>query len=464
MASSDELDDVEEMEGDEAFPLEIADKIDSSGQEPHIEFEVTKNDEDVGPSAQIVMVGCWLAMKEAIELDDIVYSIAFNAFDEMRKAITNSTDESGLPSDVMLDLQQLETIGNHFLEVLLKMKHNGAIDKTRPGSRHCATVCFVQTIQEQQRVEIKWIDHLPRDLIIEILSRLHTKDLCKSRRYLSDGIREINNKSKITIELTSIDMQGNITDKFEEIIDGPVNTFVSCGPLSVLCCTYSLYVCNPSTRQVVRVPYRPNAHLHNVAFGYLPMTNEYKIVHMNGKMGCEIFSFKSGESVISGSWRTISDCPFSAWTDEYPVCVDGVIYWGVSSGWKDKFILCLDLEKEEFSSICYPTHENKKYTLLEYVGIMGELCVVGFWSTTMDIWTLKDKKKVWGIECSVNLFPLCPKFLIHCDDHSEEILVHMEQKLICYNVSNRTWWVVEYYKAMKTYNKPCFYYGSLIPL
>ena len=33
----------------------------------------------------------------------------------------------------MLDLKQLEKIGNHFLEVLLKMKHNGAIDKTRAG-------------------------------------------------------------------------------------------------------------------------------------------------------------------------------------------------------------------------------------------------------------------------------------------------------------------------------------------
>lgn len=36
-------------------------------------------------------------------------------------------------SDGLLDLKQLEKIGNHFLEVLLKMKHNGAIDKTRAG-------------------------------------------------------------------------------------------------------------------------------------------------------------------------------------------------------------------------------------------------------------------------------------------------------------------------------------------
>lgn len=53
--------------------------------------------------------------------------------------------ESGVPSsdaadssvmtvsDAMLDVNQLETIGCHFLEVLLKMKHNGAIDKTRAG-------------------------------------------------------------------------------------------------------------------------------------------------------------------------------------------------------------------------------------------------------------------------------------------------------------------------------------------
>lgn len=36
-------------------------------------------------------------------------------------------------SAAMLEVKQLETIGNHFLEVLLKMKHNGAIDKTRAG-------------------------------------------------------------------------------------------------------------------------------------------------------------------------------------------------------------------------------------------------------------------------------------------------------------------------------------------
>ena len=58
---------------------------------------------------------------------------------------TSDALESGVPpsdaadfslmteSDAMLDVKQLEKIGSHFLEVLLKMKHNGAIDKTRAG-------------------------------------------------------------------------------------------------------------------------------------------------------------------------------------------------------------------------------------------------------------------------------------------------------------------------------------------
>lgn len=36
-------------------------------------------------------------------------------------------------SEEILDVGQLKMMGDHFLQVLLKMKHNGAIDKTRAG-------------------------------------------------------------------------------------------------------------------------------------------------------------------------------------------------------------------------------------------------------------------------------------------------------------------------------------------
>lgn len=56
-----------------------------------------------------------------------------NASSDSSELEGDSVDTAGFASGSVLDLEQLETIGNHFLEVLLKMKHNGAIDKTRAG-------------------------------------------------------------------------------------------------------------------------------------------------------------------------------------------------------------------------------------------------------------------------------------------------------------------------------------------
>ncbi|XP_057787599.1 uncharacterized protein LOC131004863 [Salvia miltiorrhiza] len=128
--------DMEEMMDDEAFTVEIPDEIDSSASDSQIEVKDAKSaeEEEIKPSDQIVMVGCWLAMKEvSLLLGTVIRKIPLPTSDEMRKSISNAADESIVPSDALLDIQQLETIGSHFLEVLLKMKHNGAIDKTRAG-------------------------------------------------------------------------------------------------------------------------------------------------------------------------------------------------------------------------------------------------------------------------------------------------------------------------------------------
>ncbi|WVZ14299.1 hypothetical protein V8G54_011865 [Vigna mungo] len=89
--------------------------------------------DDGRSSEQIVMVGCWLAMKEvSLLLGTIIRKVPLprNTSSDLSDLEGHSVDFS---SDSVLDLEQLKTIGNHFLEVLLKMKHNGAIDKTRAG-------------------------------------------------------------------------------------------------------------------------------------------------------------------------------------------------------------------------------------------------------------------------------------------------------------------------------------------
>lgn len=55
--------DMDEMMDDEAFTLEIPDEIDS---QVDVKVAETAEEEEIKPSEQIVMVGCWLAMKEVI--------------------------------------------------------------------------------------------------------------------------------------------------------------------------------------------------------------------------------------------------------------------------------------------------------------------------------------------------------------------------------------------------------------
>ncbi|KAL2523103.1 hypothetical protein Fot_27026 [Forsythia ovata] len=127
-------DNMEEIDED-AFLLEISDGMDPSAP-MDVEAQNSECMQKLGPSEQIVMVGCWLAMKEvSLLLGTIIRKIPLptSSSDESGIAVGNDADVPTMASDAILDIKQLETIGNHFLEVLLKMKHNGAIDKTRAG-------------------------------------------------------------------------------------------------------------------------------------------------------------------------------------------------------------------------------------------------------------------------------------------------------------------------------------------
>ncbi|KAK3036649.1 hypothetical protein RJ639_030218 [Escallonia herrerae] len=121
--------DMDDMVDEDSFLLEDSVEKDVLVDASEHEAKSSQIMRDVRPSEQIVMVGCWLAMKEvSLLLGTIIRKIPLSTLD-----IANLKGPFSDSADVMLELKQLETIGNHFLEVLLKMKHNGAIDKTRAG-------------------------------------------------------------------------------------------------------------------------------------------------------------------------------------------------------------------------------------------------------------------------------------------------------------------------------------------
>lgn len=75
----------------------------------------TRGGANPAPKAQMITTACWLTMKEV--------------------SLTIGELARGVPVDdeTLLDPAALKACGEHLLHVLLSMKHNGAIEKTRVG-------------------------------------------------------------------------------------------------------------------------------------------------------------------------------------------------------------------------------------------------------------------------------------------------------------------------------------------
>ncbi|XP_027358438.1 thyroid adenoma-associated protein homolog [Abrus precatorius] len=153
--------DMDEMLDEDNLLLEIPDHEHIPSSE--YENNNSKPSHDVRSSEQIVMVGCWLAMKEvSLLLGTIIRKVPLpsNASSDLSELDGPSVDTAGFSSDSVLDLEQLETIGNHFLEVLLKMKHNGAIDKTRAGFTALCNRLLCSNDLKLHRLTESWMEQL----------------------------------------------------------------------------------------------------------------------------------------------------------------------------------------------------------------------------------------------------------------------------------------------------------------
>ncbi|XP_073150839.1 uncharacterized protein [Henckelia pumila] len=154
-------DDMEDVVDDDTFLLDSQDETESSGIKIESEVKTSKSLQEDKPSEQIVMVGCWLAMKEvSLLLGTVVRKVPLPTADEMRNITGYVDNESIAASGAILDVKQLETIGNHFLEVLLKMKHNGAIDKTRAGFTALCNRLLCSNDSRLCKLTETWMDQL----------------------------------------------------------------------------------------------------------------------------------------------------------------------------------------------------------------------------------------------------------------------------------------------------------------
>ncbi|GAB2212497.1 hypothetical protein Drorol1_Dr00020468 [Drosera rotundifolia] len=143
---------------DDSLLLDLPSETDESESTTEHKAKALDSVSDPRSLEQIVMVGCWLAMKEvSLLLATIVRKIPLpSAASTLGDAAELLTPTSG----AILDLKQLESIGQHFLEVILKMKHNGAIDKTRAGfTALCHRLLFSDNPRLCQLTE-SWMEQL----------------------------------------------------------------------------------------------------------------------------------------------------------------------------------------------------------------------------------------------------------------------------------------------------------------
>ena len=121
---------------------------------------VTVGGANLAPKAQMITTACWLTMKEV--------------------SLTIGELARGVPVDdeTLLDPAALKACGEHVLHVLLSMKHNGAIEKTRVG-----LVCLGERLLRSSNPELS---ALPSDWLASLFNRLTSPE---------QGIRDLIRRS-----------------------------------------------------------------------------------------------------------------------------------------------------------------------------------------------------------------------------------------------------------------------------
>ncbi|KAA8522690.1 hypothetical protein F0562_009148 [Nyssa sinensis] len=311
--------------------------------------------------------------------------------------------------------------------------------------------------------EIQGIGFLPRDLIIDILSRLPVKILCQlkcvSKRWCSlisfdphfkdlhcirskRNPRLLSSRYDYIFNFTSMKFESNVNftvidvfsrsfyNNFTEHVPDAGCITISCCNLACLIAYKTIHVCNPSTQEFVKLPdLRGRPFDPIVGFGYLSSANLYKLALLSirgyiydenvdvREIGddvdywCQIFTIAEG-GPIYGSWIDIGDLPCRV-EKQNGVSVNGEIYWMSyqrSHAAEGKKIVSLDLSKDQFSTICFPQGDldpsSRVMGLLELKGFLGFANYMSEIST-LDIWMLKDgTNHIWVKECSIDLFPV----------------------------------------------------------
>ncbi|KAK4254251.1 hypothetical protein QN277_009655 [Acacia crassicarpa] len=211
----------------------------------------------------------------------------------------------------------------------------------------------------------------------------------------------------------------------------------------------SLFLLNPATREVMKVPRSTNdvGSYCDFGFGYSSVVGDYKIVRIhkernNSQIICvvdpvEVYSLRTG------SWKEVE---FGVIQGAYflhnPFAVNGAIFWLgtiLEGEYCRRMIISFDLAMEVFTLIRIPSstfapplpplsqyvldvYENKLAMIHHYVHELKEVLEYSF----IDLWVLEEGSGAYGKSCSWS-----KKNRIRADPPS--LLFHWRNEIVCFN-------------------------------
>ncbi|KAK2648618.1 hypothetical protein Ddye_016107 [Dipteronia dyeriana] len=279
---------------------------------------------------------------------------------------------------------------------------------------------------------------LPREMILDILSRLpvssllQSKFVCKawhnlvqdpllvsmhfSRASRNDPCLILHSDSPIPNQLYSLELSDVIKDdmRVKKICD-PVlpqfNVVGSCKGLLCLCDSSEenlLYVYNPFSRDYTMLPkYQEVLNQSTVyGFGFNQTTNKFKVIRaVNPSRLCALHRHKIGLlsfqaevqilTVGSPAWRALGKLPYrQIYQGPSQVLVCGRIHWTASSG-SDCLIISFDFKDEQFREVQKP--DCGDWPTMDLVDFGGCLAAVSIGYSNFEIWIMKeyDVKESW---------------------------------------------------------------------
>ncbi|KAL2511721.1 putative F-box protein [Abeliophyllum distichum] len=312
---------------------------------------------------------------------------------------------------------------------------------------------------EEQRVEktMKRMSELPDDILVDVLSRLPEKSLCRftcvskewhsfissldpgfvkdlrRKRLRSNSYIYIWNHSLIdrygppyimscdvkvehgggTLRVSIVD---TVNERIQENYSIPITTtrfheVISCHNL--VCFAGGIVsICNLITKEKATLP--DCGRFGHVGFGYSSLSDEFKVVRWFMQeneflvsMRCEIFSLTDRLRFKSDSWNLIDIRPFER-LSQNSVFVNGVIYWLIYTQHHPNpidtnTILATDLDKDESKLISCPNLSPQSSAYL--VELKECLYLAHCWNrkAIVKMWRLEDPSNcVWVSEYYIN--------------------------------------------------------------